>query len=332
MITYELNELSNSYNIVLTEKLSVVDSDDFEQLLILKTTADKHATLERIFDRNNIYKISDNKNSKFNNYILNNEIDSNYKFDLYFKFRNLNYLILNLENIFENNNQQNMGINTFYDILVEPDPNSSSVSSLFLIFIMSFAGFVLLQTNVNYTKNTRKFLCLSLFIILSSSAVIGPLSISNSYWGMAYAEEFSFDGIIEDVQNNLDSNATSTEPLPVNATSTEPIIIPEATVAFQFDNVEPESTETTPESTETTPESESTTLELDGQGDFIQIQNVTMTDDIDGLTVTAWVKPDYSSGSPEFTVISKDKSFALTINNNIQSENTAKFSVFDGIK
>ena len=30
MITYELNELSNSYNIVLTEKLSVVDSDDFE--------------------------------------------------------------------------------------------------------------------------------------------------------------------------------------------------------------------------------------------------------------------------------------------------------------
>ena len=57
-----------------------------------------------------------------------------------------------------------------------------------------------------------------------------------------------------------------------------------------------------------------------------------MTDDIDGLTVTAWVKPDYSSGSPEFTVISKDKSFALTINNNIQSENTAKFSVFDGIK
>ena len=325
MITYELNELSNSYNIVLTEKLSVVDSDDFEQLLILKTTADKHATLERIFDRNNIYKISDNKNSKFNNYILNNEIDSNYKFDLYFEFGNLNYLISNLENIFENNNQQNIGINTFYDILVEPDPNSSSVSSLFLIFIMPFAGFVLLQTNVNYTKNTRKFLCLSLFIILSSSAVIGPLSISNSYWGMAYAEEFSFDGIIEDVQNNLDSNATSTEPLPVNATSTEPIIIPEATVAFQFDNVEPESTETTPES-------ESTTLELDGQGDFIQIQNVTMTDDIDGLRVTAWVKPDYSSGSPEFTVISKDKSFALTINNNIQSENTAKFSVFDGIK
>ena len=305
-------------------------------MLILKTTADKHATLERIFDRNNIYKISDNKNSKFNNYILNNEIDSNYKFDLYFEFGNLNYLILNLENIFENNNQQNIGINTFYDILVEPDPNSSSVSSLFLIFIMPFAGFVLLQTNVNYTKNTRKFLCLSLFIILSSSAVIGPLSISNSYWGMAYAEEFSFDGIIEDVQNNFDSNATSTEP----------IIILEATVAFQFDNVEPESTETTLESTETTlestettlestettPESESTTLELDGQGDFIQIQNVTMTDDIDGLTVTAWVKPDYSSGSPEFTVISKDKSFALTINNNIQSENTAKFSVFDGIK
>jgi len=50
------------------------------------------------------------------------------------------------------------------------------------------------------------------------------------------------------------------------------------------------------------------------------------------LTVTVWVKPDYSAGSPEFTVLSKDKSFSLTINNNIQSEKTAKFSVFDGIK
>jgi len=62
-----------------------------------------------------------------------------------------------------------------------------------------------------------------------------------------------------------------------------------------------------------------------------------MTNNIDGLTATAWVKPDYSSGSPfgyapEFTVLSKDKSFSLTINNNILSETTAKFSVFDGIK
>ena len=50
------------------------------------------------------------------------------------------------------------------------------------------------------------------------------------------------------------------------------------------------------------------------------------------MTVTAWVNPDYSSGSPEFTVVSKDKSFSLTISNDVSSENTAKFSVFDGIK
>ncbi|MCH7560900.1 MAG: hypothetical protein IIC67_05965, partial [Thaumarchaeota archaeon] len=95
-------------------------------------------------------------------------------------------------------------------------------------------------------------------------------------------------------------NATSTEPIDlVNATSTEPIIIPEATVSFQFDNSEPE---TSTETTESEPES--TTLVLDGQGDFLQIANVTTINDLDGLTVTVWVKPDYSSGSPEFTVLS----------------------------
>ncbi|QDI88856.1 hypothetical protein Nisw_04640 [Candidatus Nitrosopumilus sp. SW] len=79
-------------------------------------------------------------------------------------------------------------------------------------------------------------------------------------------------------------------------------------------------------------EPEITSLELNGQDDFIQIENATVTDDVDGLTVTAWVKPDYSSGSSEFTVVSKDKSFSLTISNNFLSDNTAKFSVFDGIK
>jgi len=109
-----------------------------------------------------------------------------------------------------------------------------------------------------------------------------------------------------DEPESLDTDSASTEPI-TNATSTEPI------------------------TNATSTEPEFTPLELDGQGDFLQIANVTVTDDLDGLTVTAWVKPDYSSGSPEFTVVSKDKSFSLTINNYNQ-EKTAKFSIFDGIK
>ncbi|KAG0510871.1 MAG: hypothetical protein NPMRD1_670001, partial [Nitrosopumilales archaeon] len=50
------------------------------------------------------------------------------------------------------------------------------------------------------------------------------------------------------------------------------------------------------------------------------------------MAISAWVKPDYSQGSPEFTVVSKGKSFVLSINNLIDPQKIAKFSIFDGIK
>ena len=83
---------------------------------------------------------------------------------------------------------------------------------------------------------------------------------------------------------------------------------------------------------DTSSKSESAPLNLNGQDDFIQIENVTVTNDLNGLTITAWVNPDYSSGSLGFTVLSKEKSFSLTIANNIHPKKIAKFSVFDGIK
>ncbi|MHA7734929.1 LamG-like jellyroll fold domain-containing protein, partial [Nitrosopumilus sp. S6] len=130
---------------------------------------------------------------------------------------------------------------------------------------------------------------------------------------------------------------TSTDVIATNGTSTEPeIVIPNATMSFKFDQniIDTNATSTEPITVANTTSAEQTitSLELDGQDDFIQIKNATVTDDVDGLTVTVWVKPDYSSGSSEFTVLSKDKSFSLTISNNFLSDNTAKFSVFDGIK
>ena len=57
---------------------------------------------------------------------------------------------------------------------------------------------------------------------------------------------------------------------------------------------------------------------LDGDGYLANDGNSTST--ISDLSVTAWVNPDYSGGSAEFTVISKEGSFALTINNNIEPQ------------
>jgi hypothetical protein len=71
-------------------------------------------------------------------------------------------------------------------------------------------------------------------------------------------------------------------------------------------------------------------LQLDGDHDFVHVNN-TSTNNLRSLVLSAWVKPDYSEGSPEFTVVSKEKSFSLAVENQISSHG-AKFSIFDGIK
>jgi len=73
-------------------------------------------------------------------------------------------------------------------------------------------------------------------------------------------------------------------------------------------------------------------LELVGEGDYLKITNDTSTNYLTGLTLSVWIKPDYSQGSSEFTVLSKENSFVLSINNRIEPQKVAKFSVFDGIK
>ncbi|MGI0059670.1 MAG: LamG domain-containing protein, partial [Nitrosotalea sp.] len=72
------------------------------------------------------------------------------------------------------------------------------------------------------------------------------------------------------------------------------------------------------------------TLQLQGTGYLAQ--KINATNNIQQLTLSAWVKPDYSQGSPQFTIISKEDTFMLTINNNIPPTKIATFSVFDGIR
>ena len=50
------------------------------------------------------------------------------------------------------------------------------------------------------------------------------------------------------------------------------------------------------------------------------------------ITISVWADPIYDRSSDEFTVVSKDRSFALSLNNVFEPKRTAKFSVFDGIK
>ncbi len=67
-------------------------------------------------------------------------------------------------------------------------------------------------------------------------------------------------------------------------------------------------------------------------GQEYETEDIQTMNAVSEFTLSAWVKPDYSKGSSEFTIISKDKAFKLTINNNQIPEKVVRFSIFDGIK
>ncbi|MCV0393730.1 MAG: hypothetical protein K5790_10650, partial [Nitrosopumilus sp.] len=126
---------------------------------------------------------------------------------------------------------------------------------------------------------------------------------------------------------------TNSTGIPVNGTTIPgtnstgiPVVVPNATASWKFDSQVNGSRFIGDVFIKETDSS----LILDGNGYVSNDGN--STNDITNLSVTAWVNPNYSGGSSEFTVVSKEKSFALTINNNIAPKHIAKFAVFDGIK
>ena len=73
-----------------------------------------------------------------------------------------------------------------------------------------------------------------------------------------------------------------------------------------------------------------TLIELNGHE--YATEEIQTMNSVSEFTLSAWVKPDYSKGSSEFTIIGKEKAFTLTINNNMIPEKIVRFSVFDGFK
>jgi len=73
-----------------------------------------------------------------------------------------------------------------------------------------------------------------------------------------------------------------------------------------------------------------TLIELNGHE--YATEEIQTMNSVSEFTLSAWVKPDYSKGSSEFTIIGKEKAFTLTIHNNKIPEKIVRFSVFDGFK
>src|SRR3989338_5139100 len=255
-----------------------------------------------------------------------------------------------------------------------------SINNYVLLLLVPLSGFVLILNENSKLQfyNFRRFFSFIAIFILLSSVIITPLSISSSYWGIAYAEEFKNSDNIDSIKslNNTNpetlqvdsgnvtlpivlstnststlNNATTTDSFSLsdtivlstnststlnNATTTDSFSlsdtinitvmrsIPEAIFSIQFDSNNTDSSIFNATLNET--------LQLDGKGDYLKIDNVTSTNELSELTISAWTKPDYTEGSQEFTVISKENQFVMSINNKIKPQKVATFSIFDGIK
>jgi len=64
---------------------------------------------------------------------------------------------------------------------------------------------------------------------------------------------------------------------------------------------------------------------------YIPITEESLNTKLNELTISTWINPDYTSGSAEFTIVSKESSFILGINNIYSPEKIPIFSIFDGI-
>ena len=241
-----------------------------------------------------------------------------------------------------------------------------------LLVLVPLSGYILARSEGQKFVffKTQKFAAYCFLFILVSSMVVSPLSISPLTIANAFAMEGNdsssqnpsglssnstgsnttglsfnqFSNATQVVSNSTGSNNTS---LSFNQFSNATQIVINSTgsnttsLSFnQFSNATSvNDTEPIPSKSwnftdvKTTIEQtldNNTGLNLDGNK-FLK-ENIASTQNLTALTLSAWVKPDYSQGSPQFTIISKENSFILGINNNIQPSKKAVFSVFDGIK
>jgi len=69
---------------------------------------------------------------------------------------------------------------------------------------------------------------------------------------------------------------------------------------------------------------------LDGEN-HLEIQKTSLNEQIDKLTVSSWIKPDFiGTSSPQYTVVSKEGSFELFLTNTKIPKHSPGFSIFDG--
>jgi len=423
-----IDDQKNVKRITFVEGLNF--SSDVSQhessIILVKQISDRKGMLERIITNDRIrYQDKLSNKNYFDNNLESIYSDSNLQSNVQENPINFPTNLLLNENLISNNFGITSTETSIYNLAIEPIIDSflqlKSTSNIFdpndysgIIILVLISSIILIRSENNNIKfyNFRKFFSYVFMIILLSSTILTPASISSSYWGTAFGEEIhntnsssnleinSLENVIDDlplefftpnstipedsnnfsypeinfnntsnsflveeiVENSFNNYITenNTEPIIENYTVpisnyteptienytvpisnyteptienytvpisnyTEPIIIPNATESWEFDSQVNGSQFVGDVYIE-----EDIGLVLEGDGYVTNDGN--STSNISNLTITAWVKPYYANGSAELTVVSKENTFDLIINNVVDPQRVATFSVFDGIQ
>ena len=206
-----------NYKISLVDVLYINSIDQkFDQMLLVSNPYDKIKLMERIKsnEQENIFTSDD--------YLISNPLsvsDSQY-FDHKLVDINEFNLLPFVSNYFtDNTNTKNISIDEVFKL---EQLTQNFDDHLVLIFI-PFIGFLFFKLEYGKVSIVRSRSSLSSFVIilLIFSAFSTPFTISFNYYGSAYAEEFSFSGIMEDdLNNNLKSNSNNGVKITIEPLST----------------------------------------------------------------------------------------------------------------
>ncbi len=250
----KIDDQKNIKSITIEEGLNF--SSDISQhessIILIKQISDRKGMIERIITNDRI-RYQDKLSNK--NYFDNNleSIYSDYSLQSNIQENPINFLtnLLLDENFISNNFGifsieipiYNVSIASFIDSILQLKSTSNSFDSneySGIFFLALISGIILIRSENNNIKfySFRKFFSYGFIIILLSSGIVTPASISSSYWGTAFAEEIHNTNSSSNSEINYLENVTDNIPL---KSSTSTNTIPEDSINFSYpeNNTEP---------------------------------------------------------------------------------------------
>ena len=235
--TTSIEDQKNIKSLIFEEELHL-SSDLFQQettVVLVKQFSDRKGIMERILP---IDRIRNQEKSPNKNYLDTNlqliYSDYNFKINKQDPFGNLLFnSIINdnfnnyISNSFDTFSKQifihDFQIQQFLDsIHLIPDIELSSLFNQIdskqptgIIILVLISGLIFIQNENNHIKfnNFRKLFSYIFIILLVSSVIITPISISSSYWGTAFGEEMNNN--TESSNNQINSSENFTKALPI---------------------------------------------------------------------------------------------------------------------